>query len=326
MAMGQRSNTKTLFGIVAAFVEKKTWRQDELAKHLDTSSETVRKYLNELRAGGLHIEREEEHPHVYWSVPKNWFPGVLTFKAAEVRDLLRLISRSPSSELRDRVIEITTSRLAYAGVGSPSSSSSSAGVDPTATIQPPEISPDEERWLSILEDAALQRVAINMRYYSASRGVEKWRHASVHRIDVGSRPQFIATCHRSGELRRFRVDNIVEARLDGKEPFRPTTPAALAQFDRESFGGFRDVGPSVECVFFVRHPEAAWVAKNLPDKAIEHTTTKEGMRFRVATTGVAVLARFVAGLGEIAWPESPELVREVVSIARGALSNATRGR
>jgi hypothetical protein len=155
IAMGQRSNTETLFGIIAAFVEKKTWRQDELAKQLETSSETVRKYLNELRAGGFNFERDEEHPHVFWSVPRNWFPGVLAFKADEVKDLLRLISRSPSGELRDRVIETTAARLAGAGVGA----KSSLPGDPASTIQPPEITADEERWLAILEDAALQGVA-----------------------------------------------------------------------------------------------------------------------------------------------------------------------
>jgi hypothetical protein len=100
----------------------------------------------------------------------------------------------------------------------------------------------------------------------------------------------------------------------------------LSQFDRESFSGFRDVGPSVECVFFVRHPEAAWVAKNLPDRAITHKSDAEGMRFHVETAGVAVLARFVVGLGEVAWPESPELTKEVESIARAALANATTPR
>jgi predicted DNA-binding transcriptional regulator YafY len=329
--MGQRSNTETLFGIVAAFVERNTWRQDELAKQLETSSETVRKYLNELRAQGLHFERDEEQPFVFWSVPKNWFPGVLTFKADEVKDLLRLINRAPAGELRDRVIETTATRLASTGVGTKSTlagvgTESTLAGDPASTIQPSAISADAERWLAILEDAALQGIAINMRYYSASRGVEQSRHASVHRIDIGTHPQFIATCHQSDELRRFRVDNIVEAQLDRKEPFRKTTPDALTQFDRESFSGFRDVGPSVECIFFVRHPEAAWVAKNLPDRAIEHKADEHGIRFRVETAGVSVLARFVVGLGEVAWPESPELTKEVESIARAALTNATTRR
>jgi len=319
--VGQRSNTETLFGIVAAFIDRKTWSQTDLATKLETRSETVRKYLLELQGDGFPFEREEDHPNVYWSVPKNWFPGALAFKAEEARDLLRLIARSPRGALRNRVVQTATARLATGSAGA----ALSILQDPAATIQPTEMSPEEEKWLPLIEDAAVQRVTLNMRYYSASTGREQWRHASVHRIDVGARAQFIATCHRADELRRFRVSNVLDARLDKRESFRSTTAAALAKFDRESFGGFRDVGPSVECAFVVRNPEAAWVAKNLPDKGFEQESIKEGVRFTITTAGVAVLARFVAGLGEVAWPETPELATEVASIARAALANAMRG-
>ena len=90
--VGQRSATETLFGIVAAFIESRTWSQADLARRLETKPETIRRYLGELRAGGFKVEREEDHPHVYWSVPSNWIPGALAFKAAEAQDLLRPVS------------------------------------------------------------------------------------------------------------------------------------------------------------------------------------------------------------------------------------------
>lgn len=312
--MGQRSPTETLFGIVAAFIDRPTWTQAELARHLETRSETIRKHLEHLQAGGFKIERQEDHPHVYWSVPKNWMPGAIAFKVEEAPDLLRLLARSPRGKLRDRVLETAMARLARAGRAN--------GFDPAA-VQAPGVTVDEEEHLEIVEDAAAKKTALKMRYFSTSRRDESWRHVSVHRVDIGPRTQFVATCHKTNALKRFRVSNVLDARLDLGERFRPVTKEALAKFDAESFGGFRDEGPSVACAFFVRDPEAAWVAKNLPDERIERETVKGGARFTVKTNAVTVLARYVAGLGEVARPETPELRAEVAAIARAALANAT---
>jgi predicted DNA-binding transcriptional regulator YafY len=94
--VGQRTPTETLFGIVAAFVEQRTWTQADLARKLETQTATIRRRLGELQAGGFKLERSEEPPHVYWSVPKNWFPGALPLQAEEVTDLLRLLARGPA--------------------------------------------------------------------------------------------------------------------------------------------------------------------------------------------------------------------------------------
>jgi predicted DNA-binding transcriptional regulator YafY len=313
--VGQRTSTETAFGIIAAFIERQTWTQAELARKLETRTETIRKQLAELQAGGLKLEREEDHPHVYWSVPKNWIPGALAFKADEARDLLRLIARAPRGTLRDRIVGLTVARLAHFR-------DKSTDYDPAA-VRPTAITVDEERWLELVEDAAARKQALKMRYFSASRRHESWRHVSVQRVDIGSRPQFVAVCHQAQELRRFRVSNVLDAKLDAGEPFRPATAAALAKFDRESFGGYHDVGPLTPCAFFVRDPESAWVLKNLPDENIEHAPVPGGLRFSVETTAVATLARFIAGLGEVARPETPELSAEIRAIARAALTNAS---
>jgi predicted DNA-binding transcriptional regulator YafY len=186
--VGQRSATETLFGIIAAFIEKRTWSQADLARRLETQPETIRKRLVELQASGFKLERDEDWPHVYWSVPRDWFPGALVFKQDEVRDLLRLMGRAPRGELWDRLIEVVASRLANLG-------HSSGTFDPEA-VRPREVPADEERWLSLIEDAAARRVALKMRYFSASRRSESSRHVSVHRVDLGSHPHFIATCPR----------------------------------------------------------------------------------------------------------------------------------
>lgn len=311
--VGQRTPTETLFGIVAAFVERREWSQSELARKLETTPETIRRRLGELQAGGFKLERFEEPPLVYWSVPKNWFPGVLPFKADEARDLLRLLGRARPSELRERLHSVVVSRLSNLG--------QSVEIDPDAVIAPA-VRDDEERWLSIVEDAVSKKTALKMRYFTASRRHESWRHVSVHRIDVGPRTHFIATCHTANALRRFRLSNVLEARLDPGEKIRRTTTEALKRFDEESFGGFRQAGPVVRCSFVVRDPESAWVARNLPDERIVQETIAAGMRFHIETSAVIMLARFVVGLGDAARPETPELAEAVAALARGALANA----
>jgi predicted DNA-binding transcriptional regulator YafY len=312
--VGQRTSTETAFGIIAAFIERQTWTQAELARKLETRTETIRKQLAELQAGGLKLEREEDHPHVYWSVPKNWFPGALLFTADESKDLLRLLLRARRSDLRERLLGVVVSRLSNVG-------QSPADFDPTA-VQAPGVGEDVERWLSVIEDAASKKIALKMKYFTASRRDVSSRHVSVHRVDLGPRPHFIATCHRTNELKRFRVSNVLDARLDKSEKPRAVDAEALQRFEEESFGGFHHDGPAVSCSFVVREPESAWVSRNLPDDRIVQEALAGGIRFRFETASVDVLARFVVGLGAAAHVETTELAEAVATIARGALANA----
>ncbi len=315
-AVGQRTSTETLFGIIAAFVEARTWSQASLAKKLETRPDTIRRRLEELRAGGFKLERSVEHPQVYWSVPKDWFPGALLFKADEVKDLLRLLGRAPRGALRAQVVGLVVTRLANLG------HASAAAALEGGTAPPPSVREDLERWLAIAGDAVSGGVTMKMRYFTASRRDESWRHVSVHRVDHGTRPQLIGTCHRANALRRFRVSNILEARLDVGEQHRPVDVDALRRFDEESFGGFHHEGPSVLCVFFVRDAQAAWVSRNLPDDRITQEAAAGGARFRVTTSAVEFLARFVVGLGDAATAETVELREATARLARGALGNA----
>jgi len=309
--VGQRSATETLFGIVAAFVEQPTWSQAELARRLETRPETIRRYLTELAGTGFKLTREEERPHVYWSVSKGWLPGALVFSGSEARDLVRLLGRGRKSPLRERILKIAIERLAQSG--------QAVGEAPVAA---PALGEEEEKWLGVVEDAAVQKRVLKMRYFTASRGKEAWRSASVHRVDVGARPHFVATCHVNGDLRRFRVSNILDARLDQGERFRALADGELSRFDVESLAGFRDEGPVRRCVFFVRDPEAAWVERNLPDERISARAAPGGTRFEVATSALVPLARFVVGLGDAARCETEALAAEVATIARGALGRS----
>jgi predicted DNA-binding transcriptional regulator YafY len=308
--VGKRAATETLFGIVAAFVKRRTWTQADLARELGISAEAVRKRLHELLEAGFVLEREEDHPHVYWSVRKDWFPGVLSFRADEVPDLLRLIQRMPTSELRDRVVRTIGSRLPNLARAMPEVPFE-AGTGRRRD--------DEERWLSVVEDALAKKKPILMQYFTASRRSMSVRTASVAAIEHGHRPQFIALCHRSGAVRRFRVSNVVHATIDTASDYRAVEPAAIQRFRAESFGGFRVEGPVVPCAFFVRDADCEWVAKNLPDDRITEEAAPGGKRFAIETTAVELLARFVVGLGPAARAETPELARRVVALAQGAI-------
>jgi WYL domain len=118
---------------------------------------------------------------------------------------------------------------------------------------------------------------------------------------------------------------VFNARADASEPFRPVTAEQLAAFDQASFGGFHGDGPVVRCSFFVRAAEAVWGSRNLPEGNITQEDVDGGVRFIVETTAVTVVARFVAGLGGAARPETPQLAELVAAIAREALANATAG-
>ncbi len=176
----------------------------------------------------------------------------------------------------------------------------------------------EEQYLSVVEDSSA-RVALWMKYYTASRGDVGERHASVHRVHAGPPTRFIATCHRSGTLKTFRVDGILWARLDPNEPFRPASEAEVDAYDKASLDGFHEGGTPRSFSFVVRNPEARWVKNNLlPGMRAE--TFAGGERITLETTALGRLARFVVALGAAATPETPALAKAVVDLARGALA------
>ncbi len=118
------------------------------------------------------IERQEEHPHVFWSVPKGWFPESVLFKREEIPELLRQLRRVPHGPGRARLLALLVSRL-------PADASAAA-----APIFASEVSAQEEQYLGAVEDSASRKVALFMRYYTSSRGDVGDRHVSVHRVNL----------------------------------------------------------------------------------------------------------------------------------------------
>ena len=296
---------KRVTGLPAkAFFDQRTWKQADLARHVGVLPATIKKHLEELRASGVPLESEKDHPHVFWSVPRSWYPGGVLFSGEQIAELFRQLSRLPKGKARDQLIETVRRFL-------PARDAPAAVVSREATSR-------EEQFLPIIEDAATQRLALRFRYYSASRGSEDTRCASVHRVTPSPRASFLATCHRTGELKSFRVENVSEARLHPTEAFRAADDAAIEAHERGSLDGFHRAAAPTKEIFFVSNPDARWVARNLLD-AMEAEPVAGGIRVTTQTSALPVLGRFVVGLGAAAKPLSPALEAEVARLARGAL-------
>ncbi len=302
--MGQRSSTETIVAILKAFLDTRTWKQADLARHVGVQTAALHKRLFELKASGFPLEIDREPPHVFWSVPKSWYPGGVLLTGEQVTEVFRHLSRIPKGKARDRLLESILKFLPEPRA--------------TAAIVPAETTAREDQHLPVIEDAATQRVALRFRYLTITSGKETVRHASVQRVLAGPPARFVATCHRSDELKWFRIENVTEARLDPKETFREADPKVVDAHLRASLDGFHDGAAPVRHAFFVSDPDARWAARNLME-GMECEEVPGGIRVTVETSAAKRLARFVVGLGGAARATTPELAREVTSLATGAL-------
>jgi predicted DNA-binding transcriptional regulator YafY len=302
--VGQRSNTETIVAILKAFLDTRTWKQADLARHVGIQAATLHKRLIELKESGIPLHDEREHPHVFWSVPKSWYPGGVLLTSEQVTEVFRQLSRIPKGKARNLLLESLLRFLPMPGA--------------TAAIVPAETTAREEQHLPVIEDAATQKTSLQFRYLTVTRGSEGLRHASVHRVLVGPPARFVATCHRSGALKWFRVESVTDARLDANEFFREVDSKTVDAHLRASLDGFHDGGAAVKHMFFVSDPAARWVARNLMD-GMECEEVPGGIRVTAETSGASRLARYVVGLGATAKPLTADLEREVTLLAEGAL-------
>jgi predicted DNA-binding transcriptional regulator YafY len=310
--MGKRSSTETVVAILQALMKERTCTQAELGRRAGVSSQVARKHLDELVRHGFPLEPEGEHPHVWWSVPKGWFPGAVLFDSKSVLVLLRQLSRLPRSKEREQLIQ----RILEAA---PRPAPAPAAAPAVLT---PAWSESEEKYLPLIEDAATRRVSLALKYLSTGSDKARWRPVSVQSVVIGHPTRFIAFCHEKKRLKWYRLDSVHGAHVDDAEPFREAEPGQLEAMLKESVDGFHHGGP-VQCSFFVREPECHWVENNLP-VSMTHEKVPGGRRFTTTTAGVLRLARFVVGLGGAARAETPELVEHVRDLVRGALEALAR--
>jgi hypothetical protein len=301
--MGRRSGVQTVIEILHSFVERKRWRQAELARHIGITVPALRKHLLEM-SSLLPLDSTEDHPDVFWHLPRDWHPAGVILKGSEVAALVRLLGRAPRSVDRNRVIGMLLQR--------------DARVPDTSRVHPRALTNEESEFLPLVEDAVTKRQPLRMKYLSVRRGEADWRVASVVRVMPGPPSRFLAVCHRSGELRSFRVGDIQAAHLDPNERFLEADSAEVERRARESVDGwFSDKEGAL--VFTVRPDAARWVARNLPDGMNAETSTDGSLRVVASASGLTAVARFVVSLGASANCDTPELERAVHALARGAL-------
>jgi predicted DNA-binding transcriptional regulator YafY len=307
--VGKRSAFDTLNRIYVAFFKETSWTQVALAQEVGITVRALRKRLLEMQEGGVRVDQDDEPPHVVWTVPNGWLPEGVRLQGEDATLALRLVARSPKSAARDRLLRRIVA--------------SASGLAPVPVNSAP--LGEEEPILTTLEDACAQRCAVHMRYYTASRGDESWRHASVVDFLNGPRMKVIAFCHVRRKLRTFRVSSVLQVRLDAGEPFHDVPDAEVAALKAASIDGWTDGGAPRAVTFVVRGDDARWVAKNLPAEGMKVEPCDGGIRVSAVTSGVGVLARFVAGLGGAAIVETPpELAERVVELAKGALARSVQ--
>ncbi|NUQ77787.1 MAG: WYL domain-containing protein [Polyangiaceae bacterium] len=305
--MGKRSNTETVVAILQALIEQRSCSQAELGRIAGVDSQVARKHLEELESHGFPLERFEDPPQVYWSVPPGWFPGAVLFDSESVPVLLRQLGRLPRSAERDQLIR----KILQA-------SQRPAPTPPKEpTVLTSQLTKNEETYLPLVEDAATRRVNLAIRYLTTGRDKPDWRTVSIQSVVIGPPTRFLAFCHKTEALKWFRLDNVRSAHIDTTEPFWETAPEEVNAMLKQSIDGFHKGGP-VQCSFMVCEPECSWVEHNLP-VAMTAEKVPGGMRFTTTTAGVLRLARFVVGLGGAARAETPELSQYVEDLARGAL-------
>jgi predicted DNA-binding transcriptional regulator YafY len=302
--VGKRNAFETVAKILVALLEQRTITQAELARRAEVDPRTIRKHMLALQEAGVPVERDEDHPNVYWSVPAAWFPGGARLTDAQLHEVGRLIARHPKTQTRERILAALLS-----------ADPRTATVGNATTLQPP------EDVLAILEDAAAARVAVHLRYFSATRGDHSDRHLTIHRIDYGPTARLVATCHRDGQLKWFRIDRVERPQLAPLEPARSVPAPEIDRFIADSFQGFRGPGSAEPYTFTIRRPEGRWAARSLPIDANTHTIDYRDNHIHVTvhTAGLDALARHLVGLGDLAHAETPTLRARIIELARGAL-------
>jgi len=307
--MGKRAGHETILELLAAFAIQRTWTQPELARKTGVSVDTIREVLSDVQRRNLvKLEREEEHPNVYWSVPKDWHPAGVLLSFADARELCRELARTPETPERDRLLETVILKAA-------------GGQDYRGVVDAHGFEAEEAHWLTCMEDGARLTRCVRMTYYSGTRGtLEKGRLVSPQRV-FPSEKRFLAWCHKGLTLKYFRFENVMLAETVDQPEFHAVADEELRRKIEQSADGFHGGEPPITCVFIIRETEARWAVRALPAPRaqVAATPVEGGVRVELATSGQRVLARFLAGLGDAVTVETPALREMVVEIARGAL-------
>jgi len=304
--MSRKRTAEIVASVIQAFLEEGTWKQAELARRASTNTETIRKTLEDMRSAGWPLERQEEPPQVYWSLPQGWLPPGMVLPMDRVATTLRLLARLPADADRDGLIGYLTS-----------ASPDDAHPSLDAWAQP-KVSSSEARRLGRIEDAIRDRIALVVRYYSAHRGTQESRVISFQRITRAQHIRLCGHCHRDDRLKWFRLDHVNELEADAEEAFVEHSPSELDNYVSATVMGFHSAKDARPTSFVVRMPEARWIQDSLPG-AMRAEPVEAGIRVRVEGVSLQQVARYVLRLAGAAYPEDEALAEEVRRLARASL-------
>lgn len=312
--MGRKTSTSTLAKLFVLFLEERTWSQKDLERRCGVGVAAIRKCIFDMQEAGIPLSSELEHPHVYWSVPKGWFPGRgAELDTIDAHRVARLIARLPKSKNRERVL---------AKIIHPAFAPAITSLEEQSDL--------EDEVIDMLEQGVRTKTALRMIYFTASRGEQGSRTVSVQRVVYSQkRPRFVAWCHASNKLKWFRVDRVTRPRPDPVEPYVARSTEDVDQLVAESLDGFHGEGTPYDCTFFVSGNDHRWITRNLPTANTASSFVvdprRDGALVSVTTSALDILARFLVGLGPSARVLSPTaLQRRVCELAEGALE-ANRG-
>lgn len=310
--MGAREDFETVTRVIQAFAGQRTWCQAELARHIGIEARRLRKVLINLQSFGMPLEREDEHPHVYWSVPVHWFPGGVIFDIADWPVLVHAVLRIADPKRREKLI----GRLL---AGKHVLSSTATGVERlNQAVAATPIGTEEHEKLLVVERSLLEEVPLSIYYYSAGKGQLGWRIISPQMLFTQPHGRICAYCHTNSALRWFRVDNIQRVHLEPEKKRQNVDAEQIQEFVSSSVDGYND-GSDEELAFRVRSPESGWVKRNLL-AGMSVDKEAEGESIRIVARGASlIVARYIVGLGGAGVAESQHLKALVRQLAESAV-------
>ena len=308
--MGTRDNYESVTRAIQAFASQHTWQQAELARRVGIGTPALRRLLLNLMESGMPLEKDDEHPHVYWSVPRHWFPGGVFFDVEDWEVLVHAVLRIGDDVRRAKLLgRLLSGRTAMGKVQD--------GVERlNQSVMGAPLTSEEQGTILLIEQSLLLNRPLSINYYSTSAGRLRWRVVTPQRLIVEPHRRLVAYCHDNQELRWFRVDNIQRALLAEERIATAVPPEDVERYIASSPDGFHD-GSNQELAFTVKQPTASWIAGNLlPGMRIERED--RGVLRVVTRGGALVVARFIVGLGGDGTAESKQLRALVCDLATAA--------
>jgi proteasome accessory factor C len=218
---------------------------------------------------------------------------------------LRALADVPGLGDRDAVVHALAKLEEAAGAAAAVADSVHVDLDRT---------PDPDV-VTACEDAVRRHRRLHLRYLVPHRDETTERDVDPMRVlHVDGRWYLEGWCHRAEAVRLFRLDRVVAARVLEVDGTPPPSP-----WSRDLDAGVFAPGPDDLLVTVDLTPAARWVADYYP---VESVQERDGgtLRVRLRTGDTAWLRQLVlrlGGAGRVVDP--PELVDEIVAVARGAL-------